>query len=116
MKTDIADLIEITAGKWIIEKDPSIALTHKERPVYGHFVFIGTSGSLDYLKDSTGRQRFWPLRLRMPVPIGPLAPKDAALLNKLLALTSDESVLLVSKAGRNSINSGDDDGPQDEDP
>jgi hypothetical protein len=31
-------------------------------------VFIGTSGSTDYLDDTTGSQRFWPVRLEPSLP------------------------------------------------
>ena len=38
-------------------------------------VIIGTSGSTDYLRDTTGNQRFWPVSV-VSVPRGRSAPGD----------------------------------------
>ncbi|HVL69271.1 MAG TPA: VapE domain-containing protein [Vicinamibacterales bacterium] len=80
-------LIEQTEGKWIIEvpelhgysqgdvdklKATLSRSTDRARLAYGHyvterrrqFVFIGTTNQMtDYLKDSTGNRRFWPVRV-----------------------------------------------------
>lgn len=51
-------------------------------------VVIGTSGSHDYLKDTTGR--FWPVRVPV-VPSGaPLSPEDRAVINKYLAASAED--------------------------
>jgi hypothetical protein len=55
---------------------------------YKHFTFIGTSGSLDYLKDSTGNQPFWPVHPSSTVSVKPLTPEERGLLDKLLTLTA----------------------------
>lgn len=55
-------LKEITAGKWILESvTPKERLSPKDVQMPSHFVIVGTSGSYDYLKDSTNCQRFWHL-------------------------------------------------------
>ena len=49
-------------------------------------VIIGTSGSTDYLKDTTGNHRYWPVE----VPSGdvpPLDEADAEVVKKLVELT-----------------------------
>ncbi len=79
---DARALIEATAGKWIVEVselDPVdasrlkalLSSGHDEaRPLYQRnrvrvprsFTIVGTSGSTDYLRDTTGNRRFWPVR------------------------------------------------------
>lgn len=64
VKTDTPHLLEEI--KWIIEDSERNAAPPKEHLSPGgkrHFVIIGTSGSHDYLKDSTGNQRFWPVKV-----------------------------------------------------
>lgn len=33
------------------------------RPIDARYTVIGTSGSTDYLRDETGSQRFWPVKV-----------------------------------------------------
>ena len=80
------EVIEQTSGKWIIEaaelsgmkkgdvehlksflsRDTDIARMSYERMTIErarHFVIIGTTNSHEYLKDTTGNRRFWPVRV-----------------------------------------------------
>ena len=79
-KTDVTRRLAELAGKWIVDlaelagivdtNDAHAAKFHKQRILHNlrHFTFIGTSGSLDYLKDSTGTQRFWPVYTPITTP------------------------------------------------
>jgi len=70
------DTIEgLSTGKWVVEDGELNPLTPHESEPFNrliessehrakriarrHFVIIGTSGSHDYLEDSTAEQRFW---------------------------------------------------------
>lgn len=95
-KPDMDRLLEeITAGRWIVEDGAPKKLPPKKVRISRHFV--GTNGSLDYLTDSTGDQRFWSICGATP-PQAPNARQtpptlsDAGLVKRLLALTSDVSV------------------------
>jgi predicted P-loop ATPase len=59
------------AGKWIVDTNDAPATKpykHRSLRSLRHFVFVGTSGSHDYLKDSTGNQRFWSVYTPTTVP------------------------------------------------
>ena len=104
-KPDMTRLLgEITASKWIVEDDAP----KKRLPPWGariprHFVIIGTSGSHDYLKDTTGGQRFWPISgtTRTPAPNETRTPptlQEAELVKRLLALTPDVPVRVLKNS------------------
>lgn len=80
------EVIEATAGKWIVELSEisgmgkgdvaalKAFLSAREdvgRPAYQreavkvprHFVIVGTTSATEYLQDSTGNRRFWPVRV-----------------------------------------------------
>jgi hypothetical protein len=62
-KTKDPRLAENT-GKWIVDTNNVPAIKHYEhrnRRTPRQFVIIGTSGSRDYLEDSTSNQPFWPV-------------------------------------------------------
>lgn len=61
-------------------------------------VVIGTSGSHDYLNDTTGDRRFWPVRVPPTAADTPLSPEDQAVIDKLVAMTSSP-IVVVSKDG-----------------
>jgi hypothetical protein len=82
------EVIERTAGKWIIEAaemhgnrgreteqlkaflsrqvDGPVRMAYARRPtkVPRQFILIGTTNATAYLKDSTGGRRFWPVRVQ----------------------------------------------------
>ena len=51
-------------------------------------VVIGTSGSHDYLKDTTGGRRYWPVRVPAELGAEPLLPEERAVVDKLVAMSS----------------------------
>jgi predicted P-loop ATPase len=84
---DTRRIMEATAGKWIVEAaelsnmKPSVSASlksylsrssDKARMAYQRdqtlvpraFTIIGTTGSPDYLRDTTGSRRFWPVTVR----------------------------------------------------
>ena len=86
LNSDSKQVIERTSGKWLIEAGELSGMYRKEiehlkaflsrsvdsaRLSYDkvtterarHFVVIGTTNSDNYLKDSTGNRRFWPVRV-----------------------------------------------------
>jgi len=86
LNADSKVVIEQTSGKWIVEaaelsgmrkgevehlksflsRDTDIARMSYERMTLErprHFVIIGTTNSNEYLKDTTGNRRFWPIRI-----------------------------------------------------
>jgi len=86
LNSDSKQVIERTSGKWLIEAGELSGMYRKEiehlkaflsrsvdsaRLSYDkvtterarHFVVIGTTNSENYLKDSTGNRRFWPVRI-----------------------------------------------------
>ena len=46
-------------------------------------VIIGTSGSTDYLKDTTGNRRYWPVA-SPPADMPPLSAEDRAVVQRLV--------------------------------
>lgn len=88
LDVDAKQLIERTVGKWIIEaaelagmrqsqveslkamlsrqKDGPVRMAYGRIPIQRPrgFIFIGTTNSDAYLKDSTGNRRFWPVRVK----------------------------------------------------
>jgi len=69
--------------------------TAAKRPL----VVIGTSGSHDYLKDTTGEKRFWPVREPSSGVVEPVSPEDRARLDAYLAATSGSVVVATVAAG-----------------
>ena len=88
LNVDAKQLIERTAGKWLIEAsdlsgmrysqveglkgmlsrqvDGPVRLAYGRMPVEAprQFILIGTTNSYTYLSDSTGNRRFWPMRIK----------------------------------------------------
>lgn len=88
LNVDAKEIIERTLGKWIIEASDlvggrkadrdhlkSMLSRSKDGPArmaYAHlpverprqFIIIGTTNSVDYLADSTGARRFWPVKIQ----------------------------------------------------
>lgn len=84
---DAKEVIERTAGKWILEaselrnmrgarveqmkaflsrqKDGPVRMAYGRNPVEAlrHFIIIGSTNDHEYLRDSTGNRRFWPVRV-----------------------------------------------------
>jgi hypothetical protein len=84
---DSKEVIERTAGKWILEAAETVGMRKGDvdkikaflsrsvdgpaRPAYGrlpverprHFVVVGTTNESQYLKDQTGNRRFWPVKV-----------------------------------------------------
>lgn len=81
------ELMENTAGKWIIEvaelsgrnraevnqikamlsrKSDTARMSYQEKPETRHrqFIFVGTVNDSQYISDSTGARRFWPVKTR----------------------------------------------------
>jgi predicted P-loop ATPase len=87
LNVDSKQLIERTAGKWIVEAsdlagfrasqveglkgllsrqvDGPVRLAYARLPVEAprQFIIIGTTNSYTYLSDQTGNRRFWPVRI-----------------------------------------------------
>lgn len=87
LNVDAKQIIERTAGKWIIEaselkgmsgrdvdhlksmisrsRDGPVRLAYERNPtqIDRQFIIIGTTNSHIYLKDDTGGRRFWPVRV-----------------------------------------------------
>lgn len=88
LNVDAKEIIERTLGKWIIEasdmtggrkadRDHLKSMLSRQvdgpaRMAYGHFpverarqfIIVGTTNGAEYLMDSTGARRFWPIRVR----------------------------------------------------
>lgn len=88
LNIDAKQIIERTAGKWIIEAadlagmgpskvealkamlsrqvDGPVRMAYARLPVERarHFVIVGTTNQHQYLKDITGNRRFWPIRVQ----------------------------------------------------
>ena len=112
-------LEEITAGKWIVGDGAPKELPLKRGRIPRHFVIVGTSGSHDYLTDSTDGQRFWPIHVATPPP----APNERqTFVRRLLALgliTGQELEDLTSDAAARNLNNScdeDDGAAHTEDP
>lgn len=60
-ETDVARRLVELGGTWIVDtNDARVTKPNKQIPRnLRHFTIVGTSGSHDYLKDSTSNQRFW---------------------------------------------------------
>jgi predicted P-loop ATPase len=88
LNVDAKQIVERTLGKWIIEAsdlsgmhasqvehlkgmlsrqvDGPVRLAYARMPVEQprQFIIIGTTNSYNYLTDSTGNRRFWPIRIQ----------------------------------------------------
>jgi len=53
------------------------------------YVVICTSGSPDYLKDSTGNRRYWPAHAPSTAPAEPISSEDRALVDVLITMSGE---------------------------
>jgi len=82
---DVRRFLEATtAGKWLVE-DKNVVAAAAVPVLKGRaFVIVGTSGSTDYLKDTTGDRRYWPVVVPT-APTAPLSQEAHARLDALIA-------------------------------
>lgn len=111
------DVIEATAGKWIVEMSEiegmgqgdvaalkaflSARVDVGTRPAYQreapkvprHFVIVGTTSAAEYLKDSTGNRRFWPVHVSRSFDLDRLrADRDQLWAEAAAAEAKDEPI------------------------
>jgi predicted P-loop ATPase len=113
------EVIERTAGKWIIEAaemhgnrgreteqlkaflsrqvDGPVRMAYARRStkVHRQFILIGTTNNTSYLKDSTGGRRFWPIRVRQFNVAGLLEVREQLWAEASLWESTGESIRLA---------------------
>ncbi len=110
------EVIEATAGKWIVEMSEIEGMgqgdvaalkaflatrTDQARPAYQRevvkvprqFVIVGTTSASEYLKDSTGNRRFWPVHVGRSFDLDRLrADRDQLWAEAAVAEAKDEPI------------------------